>query len=128
VDLIAGRFGEMVYQNYQVLGVPIADAVNRLKVVKPDSQMVLTRRAIGISFGMKYGGRRSNEGRRALACLAGPIPPGKCDRPPTAFNIAIIGGVPRHCGVVFIGEKMENLNCSSALFVPSYATVTSLHR
>jgi ATP-dependent phosphofructokinase / diphosphate-dependent phosphofructokinase len=53
VDLIAGgRFGEMVsYQNYQVLGVPIADAVNRLKVVKPDSQMVLTCRAIGISFG-----------------------------------------------------------------------------
>ena len=53
VDLIAeGRFGEMVsYQNYQVLGVPIADAVYRIKVVQPDSQMVLTCRAVGMSFG-----------------------------------------------------------------------------
>ena len=53
VDLIAeGRFGEMVsYQNDQVLGVPIADAVDRIKVVKPDNQIVLTCRAVGVSFG-----------------------------------------------------------------------------
>ncbi len=53
VELIAeGRFGEMVsYQNYQILGVPIADAVHRIKLVQPDSQMVLTARAVGISFG-----------------------------------------------------------------------------
>ena len=53
VELIAeGRFGEMVsYQNYQILGVAIADAVNRTKLIKPDSQMVLTCRAVGMSFG-----------------------------------------------------------------------------
>jgi 6-phosphofructokinase 1 len=53
VDLVAeGRFGEMVsYVNYQVLGVPIAQAVNRLKLVPPNSQMVQTARAVGISFG-----------------------------------------------------------------------------
>jgi 6-phosphofructokinase 1 len=53
VDLVAeGRLGEMVsYQNYQVLGVPIAEAVHRIKLVQPDSQMVLTARAVGISFG-----------------------------------------------------------------------------
>lgn len=53
VDLIAEeRFGQMVsYQNYQVLSVPIASAVRRLKTVPPDCQMVETCRAIGISFG-----------------------------------------------------------------------------
>ena len=53
VELIAeGRLGEMVsYRNYEVGSVPIADAVDRLKIVKPDSQMVLTARAVGISFG-----------------------------------------------------------------------------
>jgi 6-phosphofructokinase 1 len=53
VELIAeDKFGEMVsYQNYQVLSVPIADAVNRIKLVKPDSQMVQTCRDVGISFG-----------------------------------------------------------------------------
>ena len=53
VDLIAeGKLGHMVsYQNYQVLGVPIADAVHRIKLVQPDSQMVQTCRAVGISFG-----------------------------------------------------------------------------
>ncbi|MEI9892683.1 MAG: hypothetical protein WDN28_01885 [Chthoniobacter sp.] len=39
------------YQNYQVLSVPIADAVHRIKLVKPDSQMVRTCRDVGISFG-----------------------------------------------------------------------------
>ena len=53
VELIAeGRLGEMVsYQNYEVGSVPIADAVDRIKLVQPDSQMVLTARAVGISFG-----------------------------------------------------------------------------
>ena len=47
-----GKFGHMVsYQNYQVLDVPIADAVHRIKLVPPDSQMVQTCRAVGISFG-----------------------------------------------------------------------------
>ena len=53
VELIAeGRLGEMVsYRNYEVKGVPIKDAVDRLKLVQPSSQMVLTARAVGISFG-----------------------------------------------------------------------------
>ncbi|MGV3532413.1 MAG: 6-phosphofructokinase [Chthoniobacteraceae bacterium] len=53
VELIAdGQFGHMVsYQNYQVLSVPIARAVHRLRLVQPDSQMVDTARAVGISFG-----------------------------------------------------------------------------
>ena len=53
VDLIVeGKFGQMVsYQNSQVLSVPIASAVRRQKLVQPDSQMVETCRAIGISFG-----------------------------------------------------------------------------
>lgn len=53
VELIAdGQFGHMVsYQNYQVLSVPIARAVHRLRLVQPDCQMVDTARAVGISFG-----------------------------------------------------------------------------
>ncbi|MDP9292454.1 MAG: ATP-dependent 6-phosphofructokinase [Verrucomicrobiota bacterium] len=53
VELINdGKFAHMVsYQNYLVLGVPIADAVNRLRLVQPDSQMVETARAVEISFG-----------------------------------------------------------------------------
>ncbi len=53
VELIAdGKFGHMVsYQNYEVSSVPIADAVHRIKLVHPDSQMVQTCRAVGISFG-----------------------------------------------------------------------------
>ncbi len=47
-----GIFGSMVsYQNYQVRHVPIADAVNRLRLVAPDSQMVQTARDVEISFG-----------------------------------------------------------------------------
>ena len=46
------KFGEMVsYQNYQVTGVPIADAVHQLRRITPDSQMVTTARAVDISFG-----------------------------------------------------------------------------
>jgi 6-phosphofructokinase 1 len=46
------KFGTMVsYQNYEVLDVPIADAVHRLKKVSPSSQLVETARAVGVSFG-----------------------------------------------------------------------------
>ncbi len=46
------KFGFMVsYLNYQISGVPIKEAVNQLKRVPPDGQMVETAKAIGISFG-----------------------------------------------------------------------------
>ena len=46
------KFGMMVsYQNYDVLEVPIAEAIHRLKRVSPDCQLVETARAVGISFG-----------------------------------------------------------------------------
>ena len=53
VELIhEGKFGQMVsYLNYQVLSVPISEAVHRIKLVSPDSQMVQTCRAVGICFG-----------------------------------------------------------------------------
>ncbi len=53
VKLVAERqFGTMVsYQNYQVHHVPIADAVNRLRLVQPDGEMVQTARDVEISFG-----------------------------------------------------------------------------
>jgi ATP-dependent phosphofructokinase / diphosphate-dependent phosphofructokinase len=47
-----GHFGSMVsYQNYQVQHVPIADAVNRLRLVPPNGEMVQTARDVDISFG-----------------------------------------------------------------------------
>ncbi len=47
-----GRFGTMVsYQNSQVVGVPIADAVHKLRTVTPDHQMVQTARAVDVCFG-----------------------------------------------------------------------------
>jgi ATP-dependent phosphofructokinase / diphosphate-dependent phosphofructokinase len=47
-----GHFGSMVsYQNYQVHHVPIADAVNRLRLVPPNGEMVQTARDVEISFG-----------------------------------------------------------------------------
>jgi 6-phosphofructokinase 1 len=46
------KFGTMVsYQNYEVLDVPIADAVHRLKKVPPTCQLVETARAVGVTFG-----------------------------------------------------------------------------
>lgn len=46
------QFGSMVsYQNYQVRHVPIAAAVNRLKLVPPDGEIVQTARDVDISFG-----------------------------------------------------------------------------
>jgi ATP-dependent phosphofructokinase / diphosphate-dependent phosphofructokinase len=47
-----GKFGTMVsYQNSEACDVPIADAVNRLRLVDPNHQLVATAREIGISFG-----------------------------------------------------------------------------
>src|SRR5256714_2013657 len=47
-----GHFGSMVsYQNYQARHVPIADAVNRLRLVPPHGEMVQTARDVDISFG-----------------------------------------------------------------------------
>ncbi len=53
VNLVAERqFGTMVsYQNYQVRHVPIADAVNRLRLVPADGEMVRTARDVEIAFG-----------------------------------------------------------------------------
>lgn len=46
------QFGSMVsYQNYQVRHVPIAAAVNRLRLVPPDGEMVQTARDVDICFG-----------------------------------------------------------------------------
>jgi 6-phosphofructokinase 1 len=47
-----GHFGSMIsYQNYQVRHVPIAEAVNRLKLVPPNGELVQTARDVDISFG-----------------------------------------------------------------------------
>jgi 6-phosphofructokinase 1 len=47
-----GHFGSMVsYQNYQVRHVPIADAVNRLRLIPPHGEVVQTARDVDISFG-----------------------------------------------------------------------------
>ncbi len=52
-DLIAKqRFGEMVcLHNNKISSIPITDAVNSLKLVKPDGDLVRTAEAVGISFG-----------------------------------------------------------------------------
>jgi len=47
-----GHFGSMVsYQNYQVRHVLIVEAVNRLKLVPPNGELVQTARDVDISFG-----------------------------------------------------------------------------
>lgn len=53
VKMIAeGKYGYMVsYQNYLVTEVPIAEAVNRLRLVSPEGQMVHTARAVEVEFG-----------------------------------------------------------------------------
>ncbi len=53
VELIAaGQYGRMVsYENDLVMSVPISDAVNRLRLVSPDCQMVQTARAVEVEFG-----------------------------------------------------------------------------
>jgi phosphofructokinase-like protein len=53
VELIAnGVFGKMVgWQGSQVVAVPIAEAVGRLKTVRLDGTLISTARALGISLG-----------------------------------------------------------------------------
>ncbi len=47
-----GKFGRMVsYQQYQVGDVSIEEAVNQLRTVQPDSEIVRAGRSIGICFG-----------------------------------------------------------------------------
>jgi phosphofructokinase-like protein len=47
-----GHFGAMVsYQNYKVRHVPIAEAVNRIKLVPANGELVQTARDVDISFG-----------------------------------------------------------------------------
>jgi ATP-dependent phosphofructokinase / diphosphate-dependent phosphofructokinase len=47
-----GKFGRMVsYQSYHVDSVPIQDAVNQLRLVQPDSELVIAAKAVGICFG-----------------------------------------------------------------------------
>jgi ATP-dependent phosphofructokinase / diphosphate-dependent phosphofructokinase len=58
-----GHFGSMVsYQNYQVRHVPIAEAVNRLKLVPPNGELVQTARDVDISFRRLKQGCRRNTG------------------------------------------------------------------
>ena len=46
------RFGRMVsYDAYTVGSVPIEDAVNQLRLVEPDSDLVLAAKAVGICMG-----------------------------------------------------------------------------
>lgn len=53
VDLIhEGAFGQMVsYQQYHVGSVPIKEAVNELRLVEADGEVVNAARATGVSFG-----------------------------------------------------------------------------
>ena len=50
--VVKKKFGQMVsYQNYEIGGVPIADAVARIRTVPPRGQFVHHAREIGICFG-----------------------------------------------------------------------------
>ncbi len=53
VQLISeGKFGQMVsYQQYHVGSVPIEDAVMKLRVVTPESEIVAAARGVGVCFG-----------------------------------------------------------------------------
>ena len=47
-----GKFGQMVsYQSYHVDSVPISDAVNKIRNVDPQGEVVSAARAVGICFG-----------------------------------------------------------------------------
>jgi phosphofructokinase-like protein len=47
-----GKFGRMVsYDAYTVDSVPIEEAVNQLRLVEPNSELVLAAKAVGISLG-----------------------------------------------------------------------------
>jgi ATP-dependent phosphofructokinase / diphosphate-dependent phosphofructokinase len=48
------KFGHMVtYQNYQTGGVTIKEAIDQIKHVPPEGQVVKTAQAVGISFGVQ---------------------------------------------------------------------------
>ena len=53
VELVAaGQFGKMVaFTGPQVGSIKISDAIGKLKVVRPDGNLVRTARALGICFG-----------------------------------------------------------------------------
>ncbi len=63
VDLIAeGRFDHMVtWQQRQVIGVPISEAISRYCAVEPDGTLVKTARGVGICFGDEVPDDRSAE-------------------------------------------------------------------
>jgi 6-phosphofructokinase 1 len=47
-----GKFGRMVsYQSYHVDSVPIEEAVHHLRLVQPESELVIAAKAVGICFG-----------------------------------------------------------------------------
>lgn len=47
-----GKFGRMVsYQSYHVDSVPIEEAVHQLRLVEPESELVLAAKAVGICLG-----------------------------------------------------------------------------
>lgn len=47
-----GAFGSMVsYQSYHVGSVPIEEAVHKLRLVEPESEVVLAAKAVGICLG-----------------------------------------------------------------------------
>jgi 6-phosphofructokinase 1 len=47
-----GRFGRMVsYQSYHVDSVPIEEAVHQLRLVEPESELVIAAKAVGICLG-----------------------------------------------------------------------------
>ena len=49
---VEGNFGRMVsYQAYHVDSVPIEDAVHQLRLVSPESELVVAAKAVGICFG-----------------------------------------------------------------------------
>jgi phosphofructokinase-like protein len=52
-DLVGKRqFGKMVaLRGEEIIAVPIADAVSKMKYVDPEGQMVQTARSLGVSFG-----------------------------------------------------------------------------
>jgi ATP-dependent phosphofructokinase / diphosphate-dependent phosphofructokinase len=63
-----GHFGSMVsYQNYQVQKVPIADAVNRLRLVQPSSQMVQTTWRFRSATSGRFQRARATVPKRALS-------------------------------------------------------------
>ena len=53
VELVAeGKFGTMVsHKNHCTVDAPLADAVQRMRKVNPDSHLVQAARSVGISFG-----------------------------------------------------------------------------